>query len=165
MSKKCQTNVGYDLCLSDTSLPDVLARRQTNTKHIACLYATQAYSSQRLLVMNLVMKHTGTCTHARQYAHEHERARRGIHVRKLSGKSTHTQAHTHAQKHASDCAWLQSRTDARTRRQAAAQICNEFRTGVHIGKGMRTITRTQTHLGTHMNYYLSPSDREQARAR
>ena len=44
MSKKCQKNVGYDLCLSDTSLPDVLARRQTNTKHIACLYATQAYS-------------------------------------------------------------------------------------------------------------------------
>ena len=165
MSKKCPKHVGYDLCLSDTSLPDVLARSQTNTKHIACLYATQAYSSQRLLVMNLVMKHTGTCTHARQYAHEHECARRGIHVRKPSGKSTHTQAHTHAQKHASDCAWLQSRTDARTRRQAAAQICNEFRTGVHVSKGMRTITRTQTHLGTHMNCYLSPSDREQARAR
>ena len=146
-------------------MPDVLARRQTNTKHIACLNATQAYSFQRLLVMNLVMKHTGTCTHARQYAHEHERARRGIYVRKLSGESTHAQAHTHAQKHASDCACLQNGTDARTQKQAAAQICNEFRTSVHIGKGMQTITRTQTHLGTHMNYYLSPSDREQTRAR
>ena len=115
--------------------------------------------------MNLVMKHTRTCTLARQYAHEHERARRGIHVRKLSGKSTHAQAHTHAQKHASDCACLQNGTDARTQKQAAAQICNEFRTSVHMGKGMRTNTRTQTHLGTHMNYYLSPSDREQTRAR
>ena len=78
---------------------------------------------------------------------------------------THAQAHTHVQKHASDCACLQNGTDARTQKQVAAQICNEFRTSVHMGKSMRKNTRTQKHPGTHMNYYLSPSDREQTRAR
>ena len=165
MSKNYSKNVGYDLCLSDTLLPVVLARRQTKTKNNVCLYATQAYSSQRLLVMKLVKKNTSTCANAWQYAHKHERARRGIHVRRLSGKSTPEHAHTHAQKYASDCECLDNGTDARTEKQAAARLCNEFHSSMHIGKGMRTITRTQTHLGTHMNYHLFPSDREQARAR